>query len=181
MAATMSTGLRATYGEALTIGLTVQDVQDWPDVLQAVTAEDVMAAAPTVLDRNHAVTGWLMKPRRTRNERMLRLHRRCCCWPSPCPRGPRSPSRRSPRPAASRPGWSRITASPSPRWRSAFEGGTSLDLPGKRGAVNLMTALLEEGAGDLDAQGFAAARDDLAARVRLFGGQRSASASRRSS
>jgi zinc protease len=45
----------------------------------------------------------------------------------------------------------------------AFRGGTSLDPPGKRGAVNLMTALIEEGAADLDAQGFATARDDLAA------------------
>ena len=44
-----------------------------------------------------------------------------------------------------------------------FRGGTSLDAPGKRGAVNLMTALIEEGAGDLDSQGFAAARDGLAA------------------
>jgi len=44
-----------------------------------------------------------------------------------------------------------------------FQGGTSLDAAGKRGAVNLMTALIEEGAGDLDAQGFAAARDGLAA------------------
>ena len=45
-----------------------------------------------------------------------------------------------------------------------FRGGTSLDVPEARGAVNLMTALLEEGSGDLDAQGFAAARDNLAAR-----------------
>lgn len=44
-----------------------------------------------------------------------------------------------------------------------FKGGTSVDHPGKRGAVNLMTGLIEEGAGDLDAQGFATARDDLAA------------------
>jgi zinc protease len=44
-----------------------------------------------------------------------------------------------------------------------FRGGTGLDAPGKRGAVNLMTALIEEGAGDLDAQGFAAARDAMAA------------------
>ena len=44
-----------------------------------------------------------------------------------------------------------------------FRGGGSLDRPGKRGAVNLMSATIEEGAGDLDAQGFAAARDALAA------------------
>jgi zinc protease len=48
-----------------------------------------------------------------------------------------------------------------------FQGGSSLDAPGKRGAVNLMTALLEEGSGALDAQGFAAARDGLAADFRF--------------
>ncbi|WP_417262258.1 M16 family metallopeptidase [Celeribacter sp.] len=44
-----------------------------------------------------------------------------------------------------------------------FRGGTALDRPGKRGETNLMMATLEEGAGDLDAQGFAEARDALAA------------------
>lgn len=44
-----------------------------------------------------------------------------------------------------------------------FRGGTALDVPEKRGAVNLMTALLEEGAADLDSRGFAEARDALAA------------------
>ncbi|MCF7699285.1 M16 family metallopeptidase [Loktanella sp. M215] len=42
-------------------------------------------------------------------------------------------------------------------------GGASLDLPGKRGATNLMMATLEEGAGDLDAQAFQTKREDLAA------------------
>jgi zinc protease len=54
-------GLARQYGEALTTGLTVQDVQAWPDVLQAVTEEDVMAAARAVFDRKQSVTGWLMK------------------------------------------------------------------------------------------------------------------------
>jgi zinc protease len=44
-----------------------------------------------------------------------------------------------------------------------FRGGTSLDAPDKRGAVNLMTALIEEGAGDMDSRAFAEARDALAA------------------
>ncbi len=44
-----------------------------------------------------------------------------------------------------------------------FRGGTSLDAPGKRGAVNLMTGLLEEGAGDLDARAFSRATESLAA------------------
>lgn len=44
-----------------------------------------------------------------------------------------------------------------------FKGGAVLDAPGKRGAINLMGGLLEEGAGDLDARGFAAAQEELAA------------------
>jgi zinc protease len=58
-----------------------------------------------------------------------------------------------------------------------FQGGTSLDLPGKRGEVNLMAALLEEGTGDLDSQGFAAARDDLAAEFRFSANRDSVSVS----
>ncbi len=44
-----------------------------------------------------------------------------------------------------------------------FRGGASLDAPGKRGAINLMTGLLEEGAGDLDAREFARELEGLAA------------------
>ena len=43
-----------------------------------------------------------------------------------------------------------------------FRGGASLDAPDKRGAINLMTALLEEGAADMDARGFARASEALA-------------------
>jgi len=50
------------YGRALTQGLTVEDVQAWPDILQAVTAEDIVAAARDVFDRNKSVTGWLKAP-----------------------------------------------------------------------------------------------------------------------
>lgn len=44
-----------------------------------------------------------------------------------------------------------------------FRGGASLDRDGKRGAINLMTGLLEEGAGDLDSRGFSKAVEGLAA------------------
>ncbi len=43
-----------------------------------------------------------------------------------------------------------------------FQGGTSLDPEGKRGVTNLMMGLLEEGTGDMDARGFAAAVEGLA-------------------
>jgi zinc protease len=45
----------------------------------------------------------------------------------------------------------------------SFQGGTSLDAPGKRGAIYLMSALLEEGAGDMRAQEYARALESLAA------------------
>ena len=48
-----------------------------------------------------------------------------------------------------------------------FRGGTSLDAEGKRGAVNLMTALIEEGAAEMNAQKFAESRDALAAEFRF--------------
>ena len=48
-----------------------------------------------------------------------------------------------------------------------FMGGAALDDPEAPGAINLMTALLEEGAGERDAEGFAAAREALAARYRF--------------
>ena len=44
-----------------------------------------------------------------------------------------------------------------------FRGGTSLDPADKRGAVHLMTGLLEEGAGELDSRGFARKLESLAA------------------
>ena len=43
-----------------------------------------------------------------------------------------------------------------------FKGGASLDPEGKRGVTNLMTGLIEEGAGDLDAQAFIRAETDKA-------------------
>ncbi|SIO51317.1 zinc protease [Rhodovulum sp. ES.010] len=54
--------LARRYGRALASGLSVEDVQAWPDILQRVTPEDVMAAARDVLDRNRAVTAWLERP-----------------------------------------------------------------------------------------------------------------------
>ncbi len=47
----------------------------------------------------------------------------------------------------------------------SFEGGAVLDPEGAEGAVALMTSLLSEGAGALDAQEFAAAMEDLAGSV----------------
>lgn len=52
-------GLARRYGAALAVGLSLKDVKDWPDVLESVTADDVMAAARAVLVPAHSVTGYL--------------------------------------------------------------------------------------------------------------------------
>ncbi|MEM6696520.1 MAG: pitrilysin family protein [Pseudomonadota bacterium] len=60
-----------------------------------------------------------------------------------------------------------------------FKGGASLDEPGKRGAINLMTGLIEEGAGDLSAQDFSVAQEALAAEFSFDIGRDSLSISAR--
>lgn len=52
--------LARNYGMDLTIGLSIEDIKSWPDVLDAVTPEDVMAAAKRVFNTSNAVTGHLI-------------------------------------------------------------------------------------------------------------------------
>ena len=54
-------GLARLYGEGLATGLTVADIEAWPDILDAVTPEDVVEAARQVFDRKRAVTGYLLR------------------------------------------------------------------------------------------------------------------------
>lgn len=54
-------GIASRYGRALTSGLTIEDVQAWPKILQEVTGEEIVEAARAVLKRETSVTGWLMQ------------------------------------------------------------------------------------------------------------------------
>jgi zinc protease len=56
--------LARRYGSGLTQGLTIADIQEWPEILQQVTEEDIIAAARDLFDRNRAVTGYLSGPQR---------------------------------------------------------------------------------------------------------------------
>lgn len=47
----------------------------------------------------------------------------------------------------------------------SFRGGTSLDRPDKRGSVELMVSLLEEGAGEMNARAYSEAREAMAASI----------------
>lgn len=51
--------LASAYGQALMIGLTSEDVKDWPDRIRAVSAQDVQKAAQGLLRRND-VTAYLL-------------------------------------------------------------------------------------------------------------------------
>ncbi|MEP2715993.1 pitrilysin family protein [Pseudophaeobacter sp.] len=54
-------GIANRYGRALTSGLTVQDVQDWPQILQSITSDEIIAAAQDLLRPEASVTGWMMR------------------------------------------------------------------------------------------------------------------------
>ncbi|WP_135447896.1 M16 family metallopeptidase [Tabrizicola caldifontis] len=54
--------LARRYGEGLSIGLSLDDIDSWDEALSAVTEADIMAAAEKVFDRRNAVTGWLTRP-----------------------------------------------------------------------------------------------------------------------
>ena len=54
-------GIANRYGSALAVGLSVKDIQDWPEILQSVTADEIMEAARDVLRPESSVTGWLMR------------------------------------------------------------------------------------------------------------------------
>lgn len=49
-----------SFGQALTTGRTIEDVESWPADIRAVTAEEVVAAAQAVLDPGRSVTGLLL-------------------------------------------------------------------------------------------------------------------------
>jgi zinc protease len=49
------------YGGALTTGLSIDDIRNWPDRIRAVTAEQVRVAAKKWLDKKRSVTGYLIK------------------------------------------------------------------------------------------------------------------------
>jgi zinc protease len=53
----------------------------------------------------------------------------------------------------------------------SFAGGARLDPEGRAGLANMMAGLIDEGAGDLDAVGFAKARDEVSARFGFSAGR----------
>ena len=57
------------YGAALTTGLAVDQVTNWPDRIRAVTADAVNAAAKTWLDKRRSATGYLIRNTTNKEEK----------------------------------------------------------------------------------------------------------------
>jgi zinc protease len=53
--------LARMYGSALATGSTIDDVKNWPDAIDKVTAADVKRVAAEWLQRRRAVSGYLLK------------------------------------------------------------------------------------------------------------------------
>ena len=58
----LSAGARV-LGQSLAVGLTVDQVESWPDRISAVTVDQVNEAAKRVFNDKQSVTGWLMPPK----------------------------------------------------------------------------------------------------------------------
>lgn len=52
-------GLANAYGRALASSLTLDDIHEWPEILQSITSDEIIAAARDVFDISASVTGWV--------------------------------------------------------------------------------------------------------------------------
>jgi len=57
------------YGAALTVGLGIDDVAEWPRRVRAITSTQLRDAARTFLDKKRSVTGYLVKDATTHGEK----------------------------------------------------------------------------------------------------------------
>jgi zinc protease len=49
------------YGGAMTTGLSIEDIRNWPERIRAVTADQVRDVVRKWFDKNRSVTGYLIK------------------------------------------------------------------------------------------------------------------------
>ena len=179
------------YGATLATGGTVEDIEEWPDRIRAVTADQVKAVAAKYLDAGPfghrlsaaAATGPELRSDRASmkqafdetacaGHRHRRLVRRF-----PDAAGRHAGARRGDDPGGEV-ATSGVTAwlvedysVPIVSLRFAFEGGSTQDPAGKEGLANLMTGLFDEGAGDLDSDAFQNRLDDAGAEMRFGAGR----------
>ena len=176
------------YGAGLTTGQTVAEVGGWPDRVRAVTAAQVQEAARQWLDIRRSVTGYLVKKPARRGESLVNALGRALSLIArkqetarlaQCAGAVAIALTLSAAPASATnierivsPGgivaWLvHETAVPLITVDFAFDGGGAQDPAGKAGTANLMASLLDEGAGDLDANAFAERLDRKAVQMHI--------------
>lgn len=79
------------YGQGLATGLSIEDVNSWPDILAEVTVADVQKAAEDILTSQAHVTGWLMPDKA--EEKPAQASAKPKARPVKSPADPRPPSR----------------------------------------------------------------------------------------
>ena len=55
-------GMARIYGSTLSIGMSIEDIQKWPDVIKGVTVEQIKDAASRYLVKDQSVTSYLLPP-----------------------------------------------------------------------------------------------------------------------
>ena len=163
------------YGAALTTGSTVEAVQTWPDRIRAVTADAVNAAAKAWLDKRRSVTGYLIKDAATRGKAIVIRRLRCliaaaavliAAVAAPQPRA-RPRSQRVVSPGGIEAWLVHEPSLPLVAMNFAFVGGATQDPADKPGVGYMVSSLLDDGAGELDAKAFQQRLEENAVELRF--------------
>ena len=150
------------YGAALTTGSTVEAVQTWPDRIRAVTADAVNAAAKAWLDKRRSVTGYLIKDVATRGKaNVIRRLRFLIAFAAAADRRAAAPQpagattvQRVVSPGGIEAWLVQEPSLPLVALNFAFIGGATEDPTDKPGVGYMVSSLLDDGAGELDAKAF---------------------------
>ena len=156
----------SAYGQALMIGLTVDDVNEWPARIRAVSAEGVRKAAAGSVKRK---SGDRLSDagRRANEARLLAACIRCLaagCWRR---------VRRAP-PTSRTSIWARMRevwfaedhTVPIVAFNISLPAGSAYDPAGKAGLAAFAAAMIDEGAGNMDSKAFHEALADRAIQFR---------------
>ena len=146
--------LASAYGQALTIGLTVDDVNEWPARIRAVSAEGVRKAAQTLSRKRggHRLSdpGERQMKRVFRCSCLLAVCRACLLAPVPA-RAADIQNYRSGQECA-KSGSPKTTPFPSSPSVSRCRRVRPMTRPARRGWPSFAASLIDEGAGNLDSK-----------------------------
>ncbi len=163
-------GVARVIGTALATGSTLAETQTWPAAVEAVTPAEVAAAARKYLDIRRSVTGYLVgEPKQKsiliQEKSKMRLRGVAVLIGlilAPLALAGSADAvtiERVVSPMGIEAWLVEEKTVPVIAVSFAFDGGSSQDPAGKAGVANMLSGLLDEGAGDLDSEAFQGALD----------------------